>query len=346
MEQTLGKRIMEHRKRLGLTQDALAEQLGITAQAVSKWENDLSCPDITMLPKLAEIFGVSTDQLLGREEPEKVYRAEVVDDEEDAEDGVFNLSFSDEEETGKWSFQWDSGRRHALTFAVFVLLVGVLYFLTKWYAWDVSFWNILWPSALLIFGLGNAFLPKFSLFNLAGAIFGGYFLVQNLGFWKLDIAGELIFPICIVLFGLSLLIDALRKPKKPRFRVVKKGGNKEKTKIHCENNQDYFTCNLSFGNTNHIVVADQLKGGNASVSFGDLIIDLSEVTQVSPNCEIEANVSFGEITFRVPQHIRIECSKHTAFGDVSVKGHPDPNADTVIYLTANASFGEICIQYI
>ena len=68
MEETLGKRIAANRKRLGLTQDALAEKLGITAQAISKWENDLSCPDITMLPKLAEIFGISTDALLGREE--------------------------------------------------------------------------------------------------------------------------------------------------------------------------------------------------------------------------------------------------------------------------------------
>ena len=41
MEATLGKRIMQHRKRLGLTQDALAEKMGITPQAVSKWENDL-----------------------------------------------------------------------------------------------------------------------------------------------------------------------------------------------------------------------------------------------------------------------------------------------------------------
>ena len=65
MEQTLGKRIMEHRKALGLTQDQLAEKLGVTAQAVSKWENDQSCPDITMLPKLADIFGITTDALLG-----------------------------------------------------------------------------------------------------------------------------------------------------------------------------------------------------------------------------------------------------------------------------------------
>ena len=57
MEETLGKRIVFHRKRLGLTQDALAELMGVTAQAVSKWENDQSCPDIGALPKLAEIFG-------------------------------------------------------------------------------------------------------------------------------------------------------------------------------------------------------------------------------------------------------------------------------------------------
>lgn len=42
MEETLGKRIAFHRKRLALTQDALAEQLGVTAQAVSKWENEVS----------------------------------------------------------------------------------------------------------------------------------------------------------------------------------------------------------------------------------------------------------------------------------------------------------------
>lgn len=62
---TLGKRILYHRKRLGLTQDQLAEKMGVTAQAVSKWEHDLSCPDVTAVPRLAELFGISTDELLG-----------------------------------------------------------------------------------------------------------------------------------------------------------------------------------------------------------------------------------------------------------------------------------------
>ena len=68
MEQVLfGARIAAWRKELGLTQEGLAEQLGVTNQAVSKWESDQCCPDITLLPALADLFGVSIDELFGRE---------------------------------------------------------------------------------------------------------------------------------------------------------------------------------------------------------------------------------------------------------------------------------------
>ena len=56
---TIGDRIKYHRKRLGMTQEQLAERMGVSAQAVSKWENNLSCPDISVLPELAEVFGIS-----------------------------------------------------------------------------------------------------------------------------------------------------------------------------------------------------------------------------------------------------------------------------------------------
>ena len=60
----LGKRIAALRKQRGLTQEALAEALGVSAQAVSKWETDNSCPDISLLPKLAAELGVTVDALL------------------------------------------------------------------------------------------------------------------------------------------------------------------------------------------------------------------------------------------------------------------------------------------
>ena len=53
-----------------LTQDQLAESLGVTAQAVSKWENDVSCPDISILPQLADILHTTTDYLLSGKKDE------------------------------------------------------------------------------------------------------------------------------------------------------------------------------------------------------------------------------------------------------------------------------------
>lgn len=63
----LAKNIRFFRKKNKLTQEQLAEKLGITFQAVSKWENNLSSPDIGFLPILGEIFEVSVDRLLGSE---------------------------------------------------------------------------------------------------------------------------------------------------------------------------------------------------------------------------------------------------------------------------------------
>lgn len=74
---TMGNRIAEFRKKLGITQDALAHQLHISNQAVSKWESDQSCPDIQLLPALADIFGVRIDALFGREEPAETSSAEI-----------------------------------------------------------------------------------------------------------------------------------------------------------------------------------------------------------------------------------------------------------------------------
>lgn len=69
MEQIyFGHRIAALRKARGMTQEALAQKLGITNQAVSKWESDQCCPDIMQLPALADIFEISMDALFGRAE--------------------------------------------------------------------------------------------------------------------------------------------------------------------------------------------------------------------------------------------------------------------------------------
>lgn len=67
-ENQLGNRISELRREAGLTQEQLAGMLGVTYQAVSKWETGNSYPDISLLPRLSEIFHVSLDSLFGKED--------------------------------------------------------------------------------------------------------------------------------------------------------------------------------------------------------------------------------------------------------------------------------------
>ena len=61
---TLGQNIADRRKLLRMTQEDLADKLNITAQAVSKWENDISVPDLSLLVALADLFEVSLDELV------------------------------------------------------------------------------------------------------------------------------------------------------------------------------------------------------------------------------------------------------------------------------------------
>lgn len=63
---TFGSKLNLMRKKAGLTQEEIAGELGISPQAVSKWENDLSCPDIMLLPRIAQIYNISVDELLNQ----------------------------------------------------------------------------------------------------------------------------------------------------------------------------------------------------------------------------------------------------------------------------------------
>ena len=61
---SIGETIASLRKQKGMTQNELAEKMNVTDKAVSKWERDLSCPDINTISKLADILDVSVEELL------------------------------------------------------------------------------------------------------------------------------------------------------------------------------------------------------------------------------------------------------------------------------------------
>ena len=61
---TMGEKLLELRRGQGLSQEDVAEQLGVSRQAVSRWERDESLPDLMLLPVIADLFHITVDELL------------------------------------------------------------------------------------------------------------------------------------------------------------------------------------------------------------------------------------------------------------------------------------------
>lgn len=333
MEQTLGKRIAEYRKQRKLTQDQLAERLGITAQAVSKWENDQSCPDITILPQLAAIFGISVDVLLGVD-PTPVCEGQVVEDD---------TPVTDPSDGKHWELHVDAGRKGSIGFALWVLLVGGLLLADTILEWNIGLWSITWPSALLMLGLFTG--KGFSFLRLGLIALGSYFLLENLQLPIPHLDNKLIWPAAIIIFGLASLADALRKPKKATFSM-KRNDYSNKRRWECSNEPESFNCNLSFGDKAHRISSACLRHGSAYVNFGQLTVDLSGCESISDDCRIDAKCSFGELELLVPKRYRVESNSGTAFAAFSFDGEPSPAPDGIIHLESSVSFGEITVRYI
>ena len=100
-QETLNERIKNLRKEKGWTQLKLAEQLNITDKAVSKWEAGEGNPDITLLPKLAELFGVTIDYLLTGSKPEEKVN---LDDMDKTKRAIYLIGKDDVENFKKYGY--------------------------------------------------------------------------------------------------------------------------------------------------------------------------------------------------------------------------------------------------
>lgn len=333
MEETIGKRISSNRKRLGLTQEQLAEKLGVTAQAVSKWENDQSCPDIAMLPRLAEIFSISTDELLGVIPSADALPAEVI-----AKEDTRGLHA----QLGNWNFHFDGGRKTAVGFAVFVLLTGLLMLLSGLLRIHASFWSILWPCALLCFGIFGLW-PKFSFLRLGCTVFALYFLLNKLYLLPFTLGGEILFPAAAILLGLALLVDALKKPRHPTFQF-ESGDNKFTQTLSTADG--YLDYSASFGEAVQAITMDTLHGGQIHTNFGEYTVNLADVAAVAPDCNLELHCNFGELNLLVPKRFTVRPKSSTSFAAVDVSGEPNANPDGYIDADVHVAFGSVNIQYI
>lgn len=342
MEHTLGKRIAKNRKRLGLTQDQLAEKLGITAQAVSKWENDLSCPDISILPKLADIFGISIDELLGRKPTATAKEVTIVEGNQES-------GFTYDSDTGKMDLHWDGIKLEGICLACWVLLTGILYLIAQIIPIDVSIWNIIWPAFLLVFGAFGLF-PKFSVFRLGCALTGGYFLMDKLQLLSITFNSGIIIAAIILIFGVALLLDSLQKRtyKSYASKYANKFRHVHTSKVQNDYNVDgdQFTYDASFGSNPQVVQLEKLRCGEISTNFGEYIVDLTNVIAVTEHCTLKADCSFGTLVILVPAHYAIIPDNSTSFASFVVVGQLNEEVRGTIHLHADVSFGEIRVEYI
>ena len=334
---TIGDRIKFHRKRLGMTQEQLAERMGVSAQAVSKWENNLSCPDISVLPELAEVFGITVDELLGKASPagEQVHEAEVV-------------GTKDREKHGPSVYwEWDGGKKSGVFFALYILVIGGLMLVNHLCALDVSWWTVVWTTALIFLGITSQ-RWHFSVFGLVMSLAGLYFLLTAYDVIRLKLGWGIVLPVVLLLWGVSLLIDLL-------FGKRRKCCGKSKTtvrnneKLHREYSCDdgYLHCELSFGEYRAAVVTSLLRGGEINASFGDFTVDFSACDSLAPNCRIDVDNSFGNLTLLVPEKFSAEIKKDGGFAaNVEIKGRPQTEPQGLLRLEIDNSFGNVELRYV
>jgi len=330
-QQSMGKRIMQLRKEKGYTQEQLAEMMGVSAQAVSKWENDVSCPDISILPMLAEKLGVTTDELLGVKpiEPKVV----IVDGQNKKEgDGSFSVS-------------WDGGKnvkKDGVWFAVLIIVLGAAFLLQRLHVVSFGIWGIVWPAVIM--GLGISWMIKrFSIFAVAVAGLGLYFLLFNLGATAFVLTWSIIWPGLLVLLGLTILYEAF-VPHKNKFCGVNFSGNKDKRSQYREEN-GFVSYECSFSEENRKVAAEDFLGGDIEISFGKSELDLTAIKRVNQNAKLDVDVSFATFDLIVPKTVRVFLKSDKAFGAIQMNGEPNPDATMAINVDGDVSFGTMNIFY-
>ncbi len=350
MEQneTLGKRIAALRKEKGLTQEQLAEKVGVSAQAVSKWENDVSCPDITLLPLLADLFGVSVDELLGVKpvEPHVI----ILDKDEMPKDEKKKESFSFEwnKHHGKWS------TIAVCIGAILVCLFFVLHSMANIFPYietnDLTLkgWNYVWP--LLVFTLGLSSVPEHIAFGTAMMAFGGYEFVRRvlLGYNVAYLPAVPWYVIVLVFAIVVLVMIIIGKKRIGRNVRVDRNGvrhNERTPRMEYSDDNDYLKADMSFGNGVITYERPTFTGGSIDSNFGDYTIDLRNVVNFAQGCLLKVDQSFGNITILLPHSVRLVKSSDTTFAAITVTGDPDPDATQTIILRADVDFGSLQVKY-
>ena len=330
-KETMGKRISDLRKQKGMTQEQLAQKVGVTAQAVSKWENDLSCPDISILPQLSEALGVTTDELLGRA-PLQVNTAEKTNAKSRAHISV-KLRMSGVEK---------------LVMALLLMGIGIIFLLNAFHVITlgegITFWSILWPFLVACIGIMGC-KSDLSPFTVGLFLFGVYMLFFNLGIIpaQYKLTWSMAWPVALILVGLTILLKFLF----PNWK--REGGlfevDKSDPVFECTDEGGFLRIDSAFSSqTKKLEPGTVFTGAKVDSSFGNLVLDLTEA-EIQNGALIDADVSFGALTVQLPVSVGVKADCNASFGGYDCP-QGDVNAPIQISLKGDVSFGKIEVKYL
>lgn len=350
-KETLGKRIAALRKEKGLTQEQLAEKVGVSAQAVSKWENDVSCPDITLLPLLADLFDVSVDELLGVKpiEPHVI----ILDKDEMPKDEKKDKSFSFE-----WNKHRDSGKWFTIAICIGLIMICTFFLLHSFAGMfpyidtaevTLKGWDYAWP--LIVFTLGLASIRHSITFSAVLMAIGGYETVRRIllgyGIAQLPtIPWYVILMIIAIVMLLTTIFGRkwyLRKKQREMNKSSVNGDRRPTMEYSDDNN--YLKADMSFGNNYITYDRDVLCGGAIDSNFGDYTVDLRKVITFTQDCLLKVDQNFGNITILLPKNVKLVKSSDTSFAAFTCSGDPDPDATQTLIIRADVNFGTLQVKY-
>lgn len=207
-EDSVGKFIQKKRKEFKMTQKDLAKEVRVTEQAVSKWERGLAYPDITLIPKIAEIFDVSVEDIMLSENKDSNNKSE------DLILAANKISEKTNQRKKNIAFILSS-----VIIAFVIGLLSIINFLTNSISNSNLFWSAI-PSVSLGFVwlllIGGIYIRKFKFVYLSTVASAGtlalLFVIEYITpvkNWALEIG----FPVVIFVF-FALIIGAFLKSKK------------------------------------------------------------------------------------------------------------------------------------
>ena len=246
-----------------------------------------------------------------------------------------------------WEVSVENCGRGSVGFAVLVLLVGGLLLAGSFLEWELSFWGVLWPSALLVYGVMGIF-RRLSFVRVACLLVGGYELARLLKLLPQQflLGKDLLLPMLLVLLGLTMLLGFLGKRHRRHFRVGPKGCTVVHGTRQFSVGEDSFSCKECFGENRREISLDMLSGGEMSVSFGELAVDLAKCAKFARECRVDVDCSFGEAVLYIPRSCRVEPEVSTAFAEFKIRGEAYPDVSASICLRGSVTFGEIVVIYV